>query len=71
MRDTSTPKRMSVSLSIEAASMLASLAESQGITKNEALQRAIATEAYLFEARQKGSKVLLESDNRVREVLFR
>jgi hypothetical protein len=67
-----TAKRMSISLTGDAAEMLKSLAESQGITQNEALRKAIATEAYLFQERQKGSKVLLQkSDNEIREVIFR
>lgn len=65
-------KRMSVSLSGDVARMLEFLAESQGITQNEALRKAIATEAYLLQERMQGSKVLLQkSDKEIREVLFR
>jgi hypothetical protein len=67
-----TAKRMSISLTGDATEMLKFLAESQGITQNEALRKAIATEAYLLQERQKGSKVLLQkSDNEIREVIFR
>lgn len=67
-----TTKRMSISLSGDAARLLDFLAESQGISQNEALRRAIATEAYLLEERLNGSKVLLQkSDKEIREVIFR
>lgn len=65
-------KRMSVSLSGDAARMLAYLAEAQGITQNEALRKAIATEAYLREEMEQGAKVLLQKSNKdIREVVFR
>ena len=69
---TSDVKRMSVSLSGDIARMLEFLAESQGISQNEALRKAIATEAYLLQERLQGTKVLLQHpDTQVREVLFR
>jgi hypothetical protein len=65
-------KRLSVSLSDDAANLLEFLAHSQGITQNEALRKAIATEAYLLKERMQGTKVLLQkSDKEIREVLFR
>lgn len=65
-------KRMSVSLSGDAARLLEFLAETQGITQNEALRKAIATEAYLRQEMLEGSKVLLQKpDKEVREVVFR
>ena len=65
-------KRMSVTLSGDAARMLEFLAEAQGITQNEALRKAIATEAYLREEMAQGAKVLLQkSDQEIREVVFR
>ncbi|MEM7555279.1 MAG: hypothetical protein AAF378_14485 [Cyanobacteria bacterium P01_A01_bin.84] len=69
---TSDVKRMSVSLSGDIAGMLEFLAKSQGISQNEALRKAIATEAYLLQERLQGTKVLLQHpDREVREVLFR
>ena len=69
---TSDVKRMSVSLSGDIARMLEFLAKSQGISQNEALRKAIATEAYLLRDRIEGTKVLLQHpDKEVREVLFR
>ncbi len=65
-------KRMSISLSGDAVKFLEFLAESQGISQNEALRKAIATEFYLLEERLKGSKVLLQrADEEIREVIFR
>lgn len=65
-------KRMSISLSADIARMLEFLAKSQAISQNEALRKAIATEAYLLEERMQGTKVLLQKpDKEVREVLFR
>lgn len=65
-------KRMSVSLAGDAAQMLAFLAKSQGITQNEALRKAIATEAYLRQELTEGTKVLLQKPNgEIREVVFR
>lgn len=65
-------KRMSVSLSGDAAQLLEFLANSQGITQNEALRKAIATEAYLYKEIAQGAKVLLLTpDKEVREVVFR
>ena len=52
-------KRMTISLSGEIAEILIVLAERQNITQNEALCRAIATEDFFFEEREKGAKVLI------------
>jgi hypothetical protein len=61
-------KRMSISLSGDTAELL----ESQGISQNEAIRRAIATDVYFTKERQEGSKVLLQKpDKEIREVVFR
>lgn len=65
-------KRLSVILSDEAERLLDNLANTQGITKSEALRKAIATESYLTEERMKGSKVFIRSkQNELMEVVFR
>ena len=65
-------KRMSVTLSDDIARTLEFLAKSQGISQNEALRKAIATESYLLQERMQGTKILLQHpDKEVREVLFR
>lgn len=65
-------KRLSVILSDEAERLLNDLANIQGITKSEALRKAIATESYLLEERVKGSKVFVRSkNNELMEVVFR
>ena len=69
---TSSSKRMSISLSDDVSHLLDFIANSQGISKNEALRKAIATESYLLQERQQGSKILLQrKDKEIREVLFR
>lgn len=65
-------KRMSISLAGDAAQLLEFLSKSQGITQNEALRKAIATEAYIREEIMQGTKVLLQKpDGEIREVVFR
>lgn len=65
-------KRMSISLSSDIAQMLEWLAETQNLTQNEALRKAIATEAYIQKEIREGSKILLQkADNEIREVIFR
>lgn len=65
-------KRMSISLSGDTAELLEFLAASQGISQNEAIRRAIATDVYFIKERQAGSKVLIQKpDKEIREVVFR
>lgn len=65
-------KRMSIGLSGETVELLEFLAQSQGISQNEAIRRAIATDVYFLKERLEGSKVLLQKpDKEIREVLFR
>jgi Ribbon-helix-helix protein, copG family len=65
-------KQMSISLSGDTAELLEFLAASQGISQNEAIRRAIATDVYFIKERQAGSKVLLQKpDKEIREVIFR
>jgi hypothetical protein len=70
--ENSAPKRMSITLSSDAAKWLELLAESQGITQTEALRKAIATEAYIQKEIAEGSKILVQkADKEIREVVFR
>lgn len=70
--ENSAPKRMSITLSSDAAKWLELLAESQGITQTEALRKAIATEAYIQKEIAEGSKILIQkADKEIREVVFR
>lgn len=65
-------KRMSVSLSGDAARLLEELATQQGVTQVDALRKAIATEAYFQKEIREGAKVLLQkADKEIREVIFR
>jgi hypothetical protein len=65
-------KRISFSLSGDTAQLLELLAKSQGITQNEALRKAIATEAYIRREIEKGTNILLQKpDGKIQEVVFR
>jgi hypothetical protein len=65
-------KRMSISLSGDIVELLEFLAERQGISQNEAIRRAIATDVYFLKERLEGAKVLIQkSDKEIREVVFR
>ncbi|WP_346293955.1 ribbon-helix-helix domain-containing protein [Sphaerothrix gracilis] len=66
------PKRMSISLPADIAGLLEFLAETQGISQNEALRRAIATEAYIQQEIQEGATILIQKPNKqIKEVVFR
>lgn len=65
-------KRMSITLTGEAIQHLEFLSNTQGITQNEALKKAIATEVYIRKHVMLGTKVLLQNpDGEIREVVFR
>ena len=62
--------RLTADLPLAEANALKDLAALQGITLTEALRRAIATEGLLQERRKAGSKVLLEKDGKLSELVF-
>lgn len=65
-------KRMSITLTGDSIEHLEFLSNSQGITQNEALKKAIATEVYIRKHIMLGVKVLLQNpDGEIREVVFR
>jgi hypothetical protein len=65
-------KRLSISLSGDTATLLEFLATSQGISQNEALRKAISTEAYLLKERKKGGKILIQkASQECCEIIFR
>jgi hypothetical protein len=66
------PKRMSISLPIDTTRVLEAIAELQGISQNEAIRRAIATEAFIQGEVARGSKVLIKMETGdIKEVVFR
>ena len=67
---TSDKVRLTADLPIAEVNELKELAGQQGITLTEALRRAIATEAVLQGRRKSGSKVLLEKDGAMSELVF-
>jgi metal-responsive CopG/Arc/MetJ family transcriptional regulator len=65
-------KRLSVSLSETDIEKLEELSKSQGITLNEAIRKAIATEHYIQKAIQDKSKILIKrEDGSQVEIVFR
>jgi hypothetical protein len=65
-------KRMSITLTGNSIEHLEFLSNSQGITQNEAMKKAIATEVYIRKHTMLGVKVLLQNpDGEIREVVFR
>jgi hypothetical protein len=65
-------KRISLNLSGDIAELVEYLAKSQSVTVNEAIRRAIVTEAYIYREREHGSTVLIKKPSEeVREVVFR
>lgn len=70
--DNPKPKRLSISLSADAAELLESLSEEQGVSLSEVIRRALATEAYIQREIQQGSRILIQkADEQIREVIFR
>jgi hypothetical protein len=65
-------KRISLNVSSDIADLVEYLATNQSITANEAIRRAIVTEAYLLKERENGGVLLIQkSDKEVREIVFR
>lgn len=65
-------KRMSLSMTGDIAQQLEHLAAIQGVSQNEILRRAIATEAYIQSEIASGSTILIQKkDGTLREVVFR
>lgn len=66
------PSKVRLTADIPAAEVdvLKELASQQGITLTEALRRAIATEGILQDRRKNGSKVLLEKNGQLSELVF-
>lgn len=70
--DNPKPKRLSISLSADAAELLESLSEEQGVSQSEVIRRALATESYIQQEIQQGSRILIQkADEQIREVVFR
>lgn len=66
------PKRMSISLTGQAAEVLDTLATSQDVTQNEALRKAIGTEAYIRNEIANGSRIMIiRADGKEVDVVFR
>jgi hypothetical protein len=68
--DPSDKIRLTADLPFAEINVLKELAAQQGVTMTEALRRAIATEGLLQERRKTGSKVLLEKNGDLSELVF-
>lgn len=68
--DNSDKVRLTADLPVAEINALKELAAQQGVTLTEALRRAIATEGLLQERRKGGSKVLLEKNGEISELVF-
>ncbi|MDJ0719682.1 MAG: CopG family transcriptional regulator [Prochloraceae cyanobacterium] len=64
-------KRMTIFLPENLVKHLEWLAEVQGISQAEAIRKAIATESFMQREINQGSKVLIETEGSVKEVVFR
>jgi hypothetical protein len=65
-------KRFSLNASADIADLVEYLSTSQSVTANEAIRRAIVTEAYLLKERENGGVLLIQKpDKEVREIVFR
>ena len=68
----SPPRRISVTLLGDSANALDYIAESQKITPNDAVRKAILLEEFFLKEQALGGKVLIEKANgTIREVVFR
>lgn len=66
-----TDKRLTVVLPIKTYEMLQALSSMQSTTLNEAIRRAISTEAFIRNEVEKGSKILVKSDEaETKELVF-
>ena len=68
--DSSDKVRLTADLPFAEANALKELAAQQGVTMTEALRRALATDGLLQDRRKSGSKVLLEKDGNLSELVF-
>jgi hypothetical protein len=65
-------KRLSLKLSSDSATLLEYLAETQGISQNEVIRRALGTEAFLQREIDAGSRILIhDAKDNIREIVFR
>lgn len=71
-RKSNLPKRITVSLPPDSARMLEILSETQSITFNETIRRAISTESFIQSEVRKHSKFLIQTeDGKIKELIFR
>ena len=64
-------KRMTIQLPQDTSEFLEWLANEQNISQVEAIRKAIATEYYLQKEIKQGAKVLVQTQETVKEIVFR
>ena len=64
-------KRITVQLSGDQFKYLQWLAKKQNVSQAEALRKALATESYLFQARERGAQILIKDDESIHELVLR
>jgi hypothetical protein len=63
-------KRITVNLRPEDLKRIEALASRSGLTLNEVIRRALATETFVATARDKGETILVDGESGIRQVEF-
>ena len=63
--------KVTVNLPDDTVEAIKKIAEQRGVTYTEAIRQAIESERFLREETQKGSKLLLEDGDSVRQIVLR
>lgn len=71
MSSPQSPNRVNAVLPADVYNSLKQMAAQQNISLTEALRRSINTEKFFSDKRAKGSKVLLEEDGKLKEIVFK
>lgn len=69
--DVGKAKRITVQLSGDQFKYLQWLAKKQNVSQAEALRKALATESYLYQAREGGGQILIKDGESIHELVLR
>lgn len=69
--DVGKAKRITVQLSGDQFKYLQWLAKKQNVSQAEALRKALATESYLYQARERGGQILIKDGESIHELVLR
>jgi hypothetical protein len=70
-QDSGQPKRITIQLSGDQFKYLQWLAKKQNVSQAEALRKALATESYLYQARERGGQILIKDGESIHELVLR